>query len=117
MFETIMEIIICLLAAYGFFTLLHDLVMTIKQRANYKNPMVKLVLLVKNQGDVIECILRNVLSRDVLRKLIPQGKLIILDMGSKDDTLDILRKLEKDYECLEVIRKGERETIFRNFDE
>jgi hypothetical protein len=47
----------------------------------------------------------------------PGGKLTILDMGSKDDTLEILQKLEIDYPCLEVLRKTEKDIIFNSFEE
>ena len=79
--------------------------------------MIKLVLIVKNQGDTIEGVLRNVLPRNFIRKLMPGGKLTILDMGSKDDTLEILQKLEIDYPCLEVLKQGEKEAIFNSFEE
>jgi len=47
------------------------------------------VLIVRNQGETIEGVLRNVLPRDFIRKLMPGGKLHVLDMDSDDDTLDI----------------------------
>lgn len=111
------EVFVCVLAAYGFITLIHELILSIKQNRSYKNSMVKLVLMVKNQGETIEGVLRNVLPRDFLRKLMPGGKLIILDMGSKDETLDILRKLERDYECLEVLKRSEKEVLFKYFED
>ncbi|MFZ5986016.1 MAG: hypothetical protein ACOYWZ_02700 [Bacillota bacterium] len=117
MLRTVFEVVVCVLAAYGFITLIHELILSVKHKMNYKNSMVKLVLIVKNQGEVIEGVLRNVLPRDFLRKLMPGGKLIVLDMGSKDDTLDILRKLEKDYECLEVLKRNEKDILFKYFEE
>ncbi|WP_010681203.1 hypothetical protein [Acetivibrio cellulolyticus] len=115
--RAIFEIVMCIFAAYGFVMLVHGLMMSIKHKMKYKNSMVKLVLIVKNQGDVIEGVLRNILPRDFIRKLMPGGRLIVLDMGSKDDTMDILRKLEKDYECLQVLKKSEKETLFKYFEE
>ncbi|MDQ2085111.1 hypothetical protein RBH29_01500 [Herbivorax sp. ANBcel31] len=117
MAEKVFEIVMFILATYGFVTLIHDLAVTIKNKSKYKNSMIKLVLIVKNQGDAIEGVLRNVLPRNFIRKLMPEGRLIVLDMGSKDDTLEILEKLEKDYECLEVLKKSEKDTIFNTFEE
>ena len=117
MLRIVFEIILCIFATYGFISLTHELVPSIRQKSHYKNSMVKLVLVVKNQGEVIEGVLRNLVSRDFIRKLMPGGRLIILDMGSKDDTLDILRKLEKDYECLEVLKRSEKDNIFTHFEE
>lgn len=118
MMEVIFEVLTCVLAAYGLMTLIHEILISIKQHnKGYRNSQVKLVLIVKNQGETIEGVLRNVLPRDFIRKLMPGGKLLVLDMDSNDDTMDILRKLEKDYECLEVLRKSEKELIFRYFEE
>lgn len=117
MLRIIFEIVLCILAAYGFMSLTHDLIISARNSINYENSMIKLVLIVKNQGEVIEGVLRNVLSRDTLRKLMPGAKVTILDMGSKDDTLDILRKLQEDYECLDVLKKSEKDSIFKYFEE
>ncbi|TYQ15008.1 UNVERIFIED_CONTAM: glycosyl transferase family 2 [Acetivibrio alkalicellulosi] len=117
MSKTIFEVCIFVLATYGFVTLIHEIILSIKNRFRYNSSMIKLVLIVKNQGDVIEGVLRNVLPRIFIRKLMPAGKLIVLDMGSKDDTVDILKKLERDYEGVEVLKRSERETIFKSFEE
>lgn len=117
MSENIFEFIMVILATYGLITVIYDLILTIKNKSKYKNSMIKLVLIVKNQGDTIEGVLRNVLPRNFIRKLMPGGKLTILDMGSKDDTLEILQKLEIDYPCLEVLKQSEKEAIFNSFEE
>jgi len=117
MLQITLEVLVCVLAAYGLITLIHESLLSAKQNRDYKNSMVKLVLIVKNQGESIEGVLRNVLPRDFIRKLMPGGKLIVLDMDSKDDTLDILRKLERDYECLEVLKRSEKEFLFKPFEE
>lgn len=117
MVKMIFEVVVCMLAAYGFMTLLHELMLTVKHNMGYKSSMVKLVLIVKNQGEVIEGVLRNILPRDFVRKLMPGGRITVLDMGSNDDTMDILRKLEKDYECIQVLKKSEKETLFKFFED
>ncbi|NLD48830.1 MAG: hypothetical protein GX660_16830 [Clostridiaceae bacterium] len=117
MLRSIFEILLCILASYGLISLVYDMVLSIRNKINYDNSMARLVLIVKNQGEVIEGVLRNALSRDFLRKLMPEGRLTILDMGSKDDTLDILRKLEVDFECIEVLKRNEMEALLKRFDE
>lgn len=117
MIKSIFEILLCILASYGIISLVHEIFTSIRNKIDYSNSRVKLVLIVKNQGEVIEGVLRNALSRDFLRKLIPEGRLTILDMGSKDDTLDILRKLEADYECIDVLKRNEMDSLFKCFDE
>jgi hypothetical protein len=115
--KTIFEIVVCMFATYGFIGFLHEILLTIKHNMKYETSMVKLVLIVKNQGEIIEGVLRNILQRDFIRKLMPGGRLIVLDMGSNDDTIDILRKLEKDFECIQVLKKSEKEGLFKSFDE
>ena len=117
MMRTIFELLVCMFALYGFIAFLHELLLTIKHNMKYKTSMVKLVLIVKNQGEVIEGVFRNILQRDFIRKLMPGGRLIVLDMGSNDDTIDILRKLEKDFECIQVLKKSEKESLFKSFEE
>ncbi len=111
------EVVICVFAAYGFITLVYELILSVKHKIKYENSMIRLVLVVKNQGDVIEGVLRNILPRDFIRKLMPGGRLTVLDMGSRDDTMDILRRLEREFECVEVLKKSEKETLFRYFED
>ena len=117
MLKMAFDAVMCIFAVYGFIILIHEIMLTVRHKMKYKSSMVKLVLIVKNQGDVIEGVLRNILPRDFIRKLIPGGRLTVLDMGSKDDTIDILRKLEKDYECIQVLKKSEKESLFKFFEE
>lgn len=117
MLKIVFEVIVCIFATYGFVIFLHELLLTYKQNMKYKSSMIRLVLIVKNQGEVIEGVLRNILHRDFVRKLMPAGRLTVLDMGSNDDTIDILRKLEEDYECIQVLKKSEKESLFKFFDE
>jgi hypothetical protein len=117
MLQIVLEVLVCVLAAYGLITLTYESLLSARHNRGYKNSMVKLVLIVKNQGETIEGVLRNVLPRDFIRKLMPGGKLIVLDMDSKDDTMDILRKLERDCECLEVLKRSEKDFLFKPFEE
>ncbi|AEV66884.1 hypothetical protein [Acetivibrio clariflavus] len=117
MLKTMFDIVVYMFATYGFIVFLHELLVSIKHSRRYKNSMIRLVLMVKNQGEVIEGVLRNALQRDFIRKLMPDGRLTVLDMGSSDDTVDILKKLEKDYEYIEVLKKCEMESVFESFDD
>ena len=93
MLQIFIEISVCVLAAYGFITLIHETALFVKQNRKYKNCMIKLVLVVKNQGETIEGVLRSVLPRDFIRKLMPR-KAHDTDMDSVDDTMDILKRLK-----------------------
>ena len=65
----------------------------------------KNILIVKNQEDTIEWIVQNAI-RNV------KGKLIIIDMGSKDDTWKILEKLKLDNDDIEILKEEDKSKIF-----
>ena len=75
-----------------------------------------MVLIVKNQEEVIEGIIRNLSSADILRKAMTTEKLTILDMSSSDKTLEILNKLKSDYEYFDILEEDEKESIFAGFE-
>lgn len=58
------------------------------------------ILLVKDQEDTIELEINNVLKRI-------DGRLIVVDRGSTDDTMPILRKMEQVNENMTVLTVGD----------
>jgi len=67
MAEIIFEVATCVLAAYGLMVLIHQFLVYIKQHnKGYRNSQVKLVLIVRNQGETIEGVLRKRSSQGFL---------------------------------------------------
>jgi hypothetical protein len=89
---------------------------SIRQRVRIENAMVKLVLIIKNQEETIEGALRNIYIGSALKKVLPVNRMIIVDMGSEDKTMDILIKMKKDYDFFEILNDNEKETIFNGFN-
>lgn len=89
---------------------------SIRQRVRIENSLVKMVLLVKNQEETIEGIVRNVYIGNVMRKIMSENRMTIIDMGSEDKTVEILVKLKKDYEFFDLLNENEKETIFDSFN-
>lgn len=116
MLKVIIDIFLYILALYGAIALIMGVFNSLKTEAYRKNGQTRLVLMVKNQEETIEGSVRSLLSEDILYKTISTGKLIILDMGSSDKTLEILEKLKNDFEQLDVIKETEKEKIFTYFD-
>ncbi|MDP4179509.1 MAG: hypothetical protein Q8942_00265 [Bacillota bacterium] len=115
MFNIIPEILIYLLAVYGMLSLVISVVDSITQHKTTKNSDAKLVLIVKNQQDTVEGLVRGMLTGGAIRNIIMNGKLNIIDMGSNDDTLQILTKLKNSYDVIDIYNKTERNEIFKDF--
>ena len=115
MIHILSDIFTYLLAVYGAFTLIITICNSIRQRLDNDNCNVKVVLIVKNQEETIEGIIRNLFSADILRKAMTTEKLTVVDMGSSDKTPTILGKLKKDYESFEILEEDEKGRIFSCF--
>jgi hypothetical protein len=112
MFKFSIEIITYLLAIYGFIYLTISVVNSIRQRLCSESSRVKMVLMIKNQERTIEGIIRNIYTGDILRKVMSSEKLYILDMGSDDNTVKILRKLKENYGFFEMLDENEKDKVF-----
>jgi hypothetical protein len=116
MLKEIFQVTTYLLALYGFTVIVSNVVIALLKRANIKNSSVRLVLIVKNQENIIEGIVRSILMLDVLRKIMSRDRLIVVDMGSTDDTLNILSKLKNDGEYIEILKEGEKDMVFTGYE-
>ena len=110
------DVLICLLAAYGALSLAISIFNTACQRFISENTSMKIILMVKNQAETIEGVVRDIFTGDFSRKVMSGNKLTVVDMGSMDETVEILRKLKDDYEYLEVVTSEEKDKIFTYFD-
>ena len=80
---------------------------TIKRNDN-KNKGIYIIVTVKNQQETVEGIIRSIVWRSLNKSyygVVPN--ILIVDMGSTDDTLKILEKLHNEYEFIKVTDKEE----------
>lgn len=117
MLNILSKILLYFLASYGILVLLMTIVDSIRQRVRLENSMIKMVLLIKNQEETIEGVVRNIYIENILKKVLSSNRMSIVDMGSEDKTMEILIKLKKDYEFFDLLNANERETIFEGFRE
>ena len=117
MAELIFQFITYVLAIYGLINLVVNLSDLFYKKSYSKDIKIKAVLFVKNCEDVIEGVIRNIFFGDFLRKVMSNGNLTIVDMGSKDKTLDILERMKQDYDTLDVLKECEKEKVFNFFNE
>ncbi|MCX7749817.1 MAG: hypothetical protein N2645_23455 [Clostridia bacterium] len=115
MFKTLGTVLICLLATYGAIYLLYSVLHSIYHRIKAQSSNIKLVLIVKDQEDTIEGIMREILGNETSRSLVHSKNFVVLDMGSKDETLSILKKFQRDYDYLHIIEEHEKEKVFADF--
>jgi hypothetical protein len=112
MLQVLLDILIYTLAAFGIIVLMVGVLKNIFNRFKVDNPKIRLVLVVKDQEDHIEGVIKSIFTKDILFGTMPGNRLVVLDMGSKDETLTILEKLKKDFEYIDILRVEEKEKIF-----
>ncbi len=103
--------ILSLLAIYGLLSLIINIFKMIG-RKKYLVEKANIVLLVNDQEQNIEGMVREAMESKFVRNIAINGSFIIVDMDSKDDTLKILKKLENQFPLVEVCSYSERECIF-----
>ncbi len=103
--------ILSLLAIYGLISFFLD-VFKLMGRKKYFVDKANLVLLVNDQEQNIERMVREAMESKFVRNIAINGNFIAVDMNSSDDTLRVLKRLENQFPLLEVCSFDERECIF-----
>jgi len=104
-------VILSLFAIYGLIDLFLNIFRMIGRR-KYFVDNANIVLLVNDQEENIEGMIRSAMESKFVRNIAINGSFIIVDMNSKDDTLKILKRMENRFPLVEVCSFDERECIF-----
>lgn len=115
MLNLILQVITYLFALYGMISAVY-LILRELIKPKIEDDGIKLVIIEKNQENRIEGIIDNVLTGELVRNLIANGKITVLDMGSEDGTVEILKKLKEKYQTINLIQENERHLIFEDFE-
>jgi hypothetical protein len=115
MLSDIIQCIICILAVYGLFSLMLGISETIRCRLSGPRPRVRVVLLVKDAEEHIEYIVKYAVSKEYAARVLSDNKLMIVDMGSEDNTYQLLQKLQNNFPCIEVLGSDSIDDIIREF--
>lgn len=100
MFEAIVYGIIWCFAIYGILVMIQDITRNYTYQKVEKN--VKLIMTVKNVENGIENYIRELkFSKNFYNNL------VVIDLESTDDTLEILRELEKENINMKILTKSE----------
>ena len=111
--DFIFNTILWTLAIYGAFEIIKTII-NIYTYTNLKSDGIYVIVAVKNQEEKIEGFMRSFLFRVIYGKEDAINNIIITDLDSKDDTVNILNKLEKDYECIKVTNWRECKEIIES---
>lgn len=89
------------LALYGLFEIIKTII-NIYTYTNLKSDGIYLIIAVKNQQNKIEGFLRSFLFRIIYGKEENIKDIIVTDLDSSDETIQILNNLQKEYDGLKV---------------
>lgn len=99
----VLQAILWILAIYGLIEIITSIFNSITLVNTNINDMYILIA-VKNQQDSIEGIIRSIVFKNIYNKRDSLfNNIIVADMGSTDDTVNILKKLSKEYSFLKVV--------------
>ena len=111
--DFIFNTILWTLALYGLFEIVKTII-NIYTYTNLKSDGIYVIIAVKNQENKIEGFLRSFLFRVIYGKEEFIKNIIVTDLDSKDETVNILNRLEKDYECIKVTNWRECKEIIES---
>lgn len=116
MTEFIVNGIFWVLALYGLFEIIKNIIY-ICTYTNLKSDGIYIIIAAKNQENRIEGFLRTLLFRLIYGKEELVKDVIVTDLDSKDDTMKILSKLSKDYDCIKVANWRECKEVIDSINE
>lgn len=111
--EFILNAILWTLALYGAFEIIKTII-NIYTYTNLKSDGIYIIVAVKNQENKIEGFLRNFLFRIIYGKEENIKDIIVADLDSTDETVEILNKLSREYEGLKVTNWRECKEVIEN---
>ena len=102
MLEFITNTIFWTLAIYGLFEIIKNIIY-ISTYTKFKSDGIYVIIAVKNQEEKIEGFMRSILFRVLYGKEENINDIIISDLGSTDNTKEILEKLQEDYKFINLL--------------
>lgn len=102
----ILKLLGVIFAVYGFFCMLFLILGSIKRTLGREKYKTGLILVVKDQQETVEGIIRTVFDEDIPSRVLAPEHVIVIDAGSTDKTPDILHRLQTHYPGLDIITKN-----------
>ena len=112
----IFQTIFWVLALYGLIEILKN-IYYIMVHTNLKADGIYLIIATKNQENKIEGFLRTVLFRFIYGKEELIKDIIITDLGSKDNTKEIINRLNIEYDCIKYTNWKDCKNLIDNIEQ
>lgn len=116
MLEFVLNTVFWTLAIYGLFEVIKSLIY-IGTYTKFKSDGIYVIIAVKNQEEKIEGFLRSIIFKILYGREEYLKNIVVADLESSDNTIEIAKKLSKDYEVLKVTSWRECKEIMDNVDE
>ncbi len=113
--DFVINTILWTFAFYGFFEIVKE-ILYLFTLTKFKSDGIYLIIGVKNQEENIEMFLRSTMFKVLYGKEEHLKNIIVTDLDSKDKTREILQKMSKEYECINVVNWKECKEIIDNVD-
>lgn len=114
--EFIFNIIFWTLAIYGFVEIIKNIIY-IGKYTKFTSNGIYLIIATKNQEEQIEGFLRSIVFKILYGKEDLLKNIMVVDLDSKDNTKEIVKKLEEEYECLNFLNWKDCKQIIDNLNE
>lgn len=101
MWNFILNAILWTLALYGIIEIIKNIIY-IYSYTNLKSDGIYVVIAIKNQEKYVEGFMRSILFRLLYGKEEYIKNIIVADLDSKDNTLEILKRLQKEYDMIKI---------------
>ena len=114
--EYVVNAILWILAIYGLFEIIKNIIY-INTYTGFKSDGIYLIIGVKNQEEKIEGFLRSTIFKFLYGKEDYIKNIMIVDLKSTDKTNQIIKNMEKQYECLQILSWKECKEIMDSIDD
>jgi len=111
--DFIFYFIFWVLAIYGLIEIVKEII-RIFTYTNLKSNGIYIIVAVKNEENRIEGFLRSFLFKVIYGKEESIKKIIVADLDSKDETKNILKRLNKEYKEIKISNWNECKDIIEN---
>lgn len=115
MVDFILNLVLWTCAIYGLIEIIKN-IYYICSTTNLQDEGIYLIIACKNQGNKIEAYMRSVLFRLVYGKEEYIKDILVADLNSNDETLDILKRLQEDNKTMKIINWKKCKEIIDNIE-
>lgn len=115
MLEFVLNTAFWTLAFYGLFEIVKNIIY-ISTYTKFQSDGMYLIVAVKNQEEKIEGFLRSILFKVLYGKEEYFRNILVVDLKSKDNTKEILKRLEMEYDNIKVLNWKDCKEMIDNIE-